>query len=321
MLWRLTCASYTLSTDQERQYLLKLKDLPVIFPANKQSNVVASAATTTLDTTSPSRKMAKACLVRDYDETGDSQTIRTDLSQSIAPAATAASTSEPDCLSAVVPSASSAQLVRRNTSLTATLPVASTAKKITDQSHQCVRFQYRTITGTSCMVLRHLFDPLNTIEDNNNSNNLIMDSARLPACLLVINPSPDTLGRFLNAAAHAAGYRECNNHHGTPTTSATVGWDLLASSSSSLKQQKTVIFYISSTTCEIKYALEYLSDYNSSAIIDKGTNYNNETKEKTNDAKSNTNKNKKGKQKKTMVVVDYLLQQYMQSSSGITTNK
>jgi hypothetical protein len=320
MLWRLTSASYTLSTPKERQYLPKMKELPLIIPSNKPSNavVVVPAGTETMGKTSLSRRTSNAVVTKDDDREGDNRTTnREEPSPSIALAAVvtapAAATSEHnDNNSTNVPSS---QRLRHDTKPTRTLPIVSTTPITMDQNQQCFRYQFRTITGTSCMVLRHLFDPLNTNHDHNNdhSNNLlVIDSTRLPACLLVINPSPDTLGRFLNAAAYAASFQQNNNnnHDRTTATTATVGWDLVVTSSS-CKQPKTVIFYISSTTCEIKYALEYLSDYNSSAIIVNGSTCNNNNTD---------NNNKKSKQKKTLVPVDFRLQQYMSLSSSSDRN-
>ncbi|KAG7365709.1 hypothetical protein IV203_028379 [Nitzschia inconspicua] len=232
MLWRLTSASYTLSTPNERQYLPKMELSP-----SKAVEVPATVATST----NTSHK------------DGDDQSLTSHEDPSTPPL-------HPLCkdVSPLPPSPSK---------IPVTAPIMPALPPSSD------RFQFRTLTGTSCMVLRQLFDPLN-VEDEN-----------LPACILVSNPSPDTLGRFLNAASSAK-----RKHH---FNVATVGWDILVRGSgcNNIKNSSScnseTIFFVSSTTMEIKDILEYLSDYNSSAIVNGG----NEGKEDS--------------------VVDYRLQQFV----------
>ena len=81
------------------------------------------------------------------------------------------------------------------------------------------------------MALKHLFDTVNE------------DDEALPACLVVKAATPDTLGRFINAAQ--AGSQDQN-----------VGFDL----------EKNV-YFTSKSSSETKQMLSYLSDYGSSARV------------------------------------------------------
>merc|ERR1712238_610043 len=67
------------------------------------------------------------------------------------------------------------------------------------------RFQSRTITASSFIVLKHLFQPMNVSTNNSlssdNDNRAKFDPSLLPACIMISNPTPDTLGRFINASA------------------------------------------------------------------------------------------------------------------------
>jgi hypothetical protein len=210
MLWRLTSASYTLSTLEERQYLPKT--LPV---ATKPESD---------DPTTPTLATA-------------SNTSNEDDEHSLT------SHEEPSSL----PNPASDRDSPTPLAAMPATPVMPTLPSSTD------RYQFRTITGTSCMVLQHLFAPLNSADKD----------SLLPASLVVSNPSPDTLGRFMNAAAHA----KRKKTKGSNTTTATVGWDIAYGGQ--------MVFYVSSSTKEIKDVVEYLSDYNHSAIVNGGKDDNN----------------------------------------------
>merc|ERR1712238_630785 len=90
------------------------------------------------------------------------------------------------------------------------------------------RFQSRTITASSFIVLKHLFQPMNVSTNNSlssdNDNRATFDPSLLPACIMISNPTPDTLGRFINASAMV---RRSTSEDATHT----MGWDILPSSS------------------------------------------------------------------------------------------
>jgi hypothetical protein len=218
MLWRLTSASYTLSTPEERQYMIHcptLKDDAVASTQRQESGDTVHTPETE-DNTDGSSNSGRT--ITSYDSVHSES--HSPIQASTPPATATAPTPTPD-----------------------------------------VKYQFRTLTGTSCMVLKHLFDPLNnaTTTKTATTNNVGVDESQLPALIMVSNPTPDTLGRFLNAASHTSGI----------CSSTEIGWDVVSSTST--------IFYVATTTQTVKEIVNYLADYSSSAIVTM----------KTNDTKSN----------------------------------
>ena len=117
------------------------------------------------------------------------------------------------------------------------------------------------------MVLKHLFDPLNNnTSATTKTTTTAVDESQLPALIMVSNPTPDTLGRFLNASSHTSGI--CSS-------STEIGWDIVSST--------CTVFYVAATSQTVKEIVNYLADYSSSAIIMKKTNENATTAKNNND--------------------------------------
>lgn len=117
-----------------------------------------------------------------------------------------------------------------------------------NQKQHQTGFEHRTLSGQSFLVLKHMFDVLNPYCDGDNQSDAnddgldgIDDDEGLPACLMVANPTPDTLGRFINAAIS----EKCS-----------IGFDL-----------QDNCFFISSTTYIIATVLTNLADYNATAVV------------------------------------------------------
>lgn len=91
-------------------------------------------------------------------------------------------------------------------------------------------YHCRTLSGRSFLALKQLFDSINASEPH------------LAACLLVRAPTPDTLGRLINATRETSIFR--------------LDFDLSES-----------VYFACKTSSEIKKMLAYLSDYSNSAVI------------------------------------------------------
>ena len=218
MLWRMTPASYTLSTTEEQSFLqsddtiptaeyqcvdLSLDDVQI----GEDSATVTSTSSTSSETTDH----------ESIDKTGNMSS----------------SHDTPTYSSPYSPS---------------TLSTASSLSS---------KYESRTITGTSFMVLKHLFDPMNHFERSSSAENSA--PSILPACLLISNPSPDTLGRFLNASAAVSGSSEM--------TTSEIGWDI--ASSPSINGKNNTIFFLSSTCQHVKEILDYMADYSKTSVVGK----------------------------------------------------
>jgi hypothetical protein len=177
MMWRITAATYTTSTEEEQGYLK-----PNRAATGGQSSTPIEAPSLKKNTTMPSKNTR--------------------------------------CKSAV--------------SSSAIIPVAESIKtpKLTKPSTpKPAKYHCRTLTCTSFLVLKHLFDSVNSDEKGGSR-----------ACLIVTAPTPDTLGRLVNAT------RTSQDHE--------LGFDL----------ERDALF-ASKTGSEIKQMLEYLADYSSSAVV------------------------------------------------------
>lgn len=96
----------------------------------------------------------------------------------------------------------------------------------------------RTLSGKSFLALSHLMESINDKEPN------------LEACLVVRSPTPDTLGRLINASRKTSISRldfELNN--GVTTSGGAT-------------------YFACKTTSEIKKMLAYMADYSSSAVAE-----------------------------------------------------
>jgi len=109
-----------------------------------------------------------------------------------------------------------------------------------------VKYETRTITGTSFVALKHLFRPVNPSDKSSQD-----DPALLPACLSIANPTPDTLGRFLNA---------CANTSGKISYTTRIGYDILPPVSSS-NGKHGIMFFVTNTSKRIKEILGDMADY------------------------------------------------------------
>jgi hypothetical protein len=103
-------------------------------------------------------------------------------------------------------------------------------------SHEYV---YRTLSGHSFLALQHILESIHGTTEP--------DSA---ACLVVRAPTPDTLGRLINATIH--------------TSIPRLDFELRNESS---EQGAAATFYACKRTREIQNMLEYLADYSSSAVV------------------------------------------------------
>ena len=92
-------------------------------------------------------------------------------------------------------------------------------------------YQCRTLSGKSFLAFKHLFGSINTKEPD------------LAACLMVRVPTPDTLGRLINATRK--------------TSIPRLDFDLQDNA-----------YFACKTSTEIKKMLAYMSDYSSSAVVD-----------------------------------------------------
>eukprot|EP00537_Pseudo-nitzschia_pungens_P014453 CAMPEP_0172397588 /NCGR_PEP_ID=MMETSP1061-20121228/31524_1 /TAXON_ID=37318 /ORGANISM="Pseudo-nitzschia pungens, Strain cf. pungens" /LENGTH=765 /DNA_ID=CAMNT_0013129817 /DNA_START=80 /DNA_END=2377 /DNA_ORIENTATION=+ len=171
-----------------------------------------------------------------------------------------------------------------------------------DPCRQQPTYETRTISGTSVVVLRHLFDPINSIlhrhrseSKGGHSNNINTefrgpsdpDPSRLPACLSISNPTPDTLGRFLNACTSILGGGG-NNSGGrsegagagavaaTAAVTPTIGYHFVPSSSFSFSSSNTVrgkrdaagtVFFVSGTSRRMKEVLAHMADYSQTSVV------------------------------------------------------
>jgi hypothetical protein len=108
----------------------------------------------------------------------------------------------------------------------ATTPLPSTSKS----------YEYQTLSGTSFVVLKRLFDYVAAGEGDGHKE--------LPVCLMVADQTPDTLGRSINSACLS---QDCDIH---------VGFDL-----------EDNCFFVSSSVPKIKRMLGHLADCSHSSAV------------------------------------------------------
>mmetsp|Transcript_65572 Transcript_65572/g.73407 ORF Transcript_65572/g.73407 Transcript_65572/m.73407 type:complete len:207 (+) Transcript_65572:137-757(+) len=131
------------------------------------------------------------------------------------------------------------------------------------------RFQSRTITATSFIVLKHLFQPMNVSTNHSSSSSdddraAKFDSSLLPACIMISNPTPDTLGRFINASATVS-------RSSSEDATNTMGWDILPSSLSTStnnnSNNKSTVLFVSDTSQHVKQIVDYMADYSKTSVV------------------------------------------------------
>jgi len=214
MLWRMTSASYTLSTPEEER-LLESEENSASGNNRYCENPLADCSSSTSTSTTADR--TETTLRESID--GDS-TDSDEESPIYSPPSKLYST--PSKLESKLGRASQRDIGKR------------------------VKYETRTITGTSFVALKHLFHPLNRRGKRSSKDNLSL----LPASLSITNPTPDTLGRFLNACAST-----CKISGETITK---IGYDVLPSPSGG---KNGLIFYVSDTSQRVKEILNCLADY------------------------------------------------------------
>lgn len=232
MLWRMTSASYTLSTPEEER-LLQLGEnsgAPPLgnfrFCDNPLADCSSSTATsTTADRTETTSQESIDGGSTDSDGGSDESPIYEPPSKLY---------STPSKLESKLGRASQREVGNR------------------------VKYETRTITGTSFVPLKHLFHPLNRPAKKSSKNN----PSLLPASLSISNPTPDTLGRFLNACAST-----CKISGETITR---IGYDILPPPSSTTTSSGTststvskngILFFVSDTSQRVKEILNRMADY------------------------------------------------------------
>jgi hypothetical protein len=214
MLWRVTSASYTTATSEDRKYMeshwrvedfLKQSLTPPKVHENDNRPIVHERTGSIGDETSAcSKSTAMAGTI-------GSKMLTTGHvgGKALIPKSSEAAKSKPPIPKMIV-----------------TVKSDETSKASSDLLH-C-----RTVSCNSFLVLKHLFDSINEGDED------------FPASLIVKSPTPDTLGRLINAC------RAC------PDKRSELGVDI----------QKNTYFATKSSK-EVKVMLNYLADYSSSAVV------------------------------------------------------
>ena len=224
MLWRMTSSSYTLSTPEEQRLL--------------QNDETQSPA----ENRRKNPPMGNIRICKDLSADSSENTALTVTSESTSTETTHRESNEDEDGSSHESSSSHDSNTYVPPSKAAGIPV---------------KHEIRTITGTSFVALKHMFHPVNRSDKCYSAKN--RDPSLLPACLSIANPTPDTLGRFLNACAV------------TPSkisyeTTATIGYDILPSSSSA-NGKSGMQFFVSSTSGRVKEILNCMADYSGTSAV------------------------------------------------------
>jgi hypothetical protein len=272
MLWRMTSSSYTLSTEDEEYYLKKEGIEEKISSAEAMSQHPQ-------DFTSHNHDMND----NDNDNDNESRNIRT---MSIGDdSATEASTSSEGTFAdeTVVEKQNNNNGDDNDTESRRSRSNSNGSSNISHESHTGSptsthttvmlspssssslpsKFQYRTITTTSFIVLKHLFEPMNSTSEGSSPSSggaEKFNPSLLPACILISNPTPDTLGRFLNASAVVANGNISNGSINE------VGWDILPPTPTTNNGQSTV-FFVSNTSQCVRGIVDYMADYSNTSVV------------------------------------------------------
>eukprot|EP00536_Pseudo-nitzschia_multiseries_P010571 jgi/Psemu1/67489/estExt_Genemark1.C_3270030 len=319
-LWRMTSASYTLSTPDESGFLLQLhrnriEELPLVPPpSNNHPNQPPAP---------PPRPPHMDLLERENNgidendddddddddndnDDDDNNDDKCDETSVVSGASTVSSYTAAD--SYLDDNESVDELPTRNIPVRHPTPPSATGigalpfppSSVTDADHhpnhesrRCQpTFETRTITGTSLVVLKHLFDPINNIPNHRHrfepnlqrhsqikySNPSDMSPSLLPACLSISNPTPDTLGRFLNACTRILGSGSISHSEGAGGTAAAasiiipkIGYRFVPPLASSTTKGKLdavgTVFFVSGTSRSIKEVLAHMADYSQTSIV------------------------------------------------------
>ena len=231
MLWRMTSSSFTLSTpDEERLLQVRETNTSGEHPPlgniriSKIPSLDCSSSTTTATTAEKT--------VTTMRDTIDGESTDSDGNSQECPIYS-----------------TSSKLYATPSKLESKLGRASQSKC---SASSRIKTETRTITGTSFVALKHMFHPVNRSRKKKSSN-INRDPSLLPASLSITNPTPDTLGRFLNACASIPGKNSLE-------TKTKIGYDILPPSSPS-NCKNDILFFVSDTTLRVKEILNCMSDY------------------------------------------------------------
>jgi hypothetical protein len=261
MLWRMTSSSYTLSTEDEEYYLKEEENSneeAMSHPQdclshnhnmnddndndnasrNSRTMSIGDDSATEASTSSEGTFADETIVEKEINHEDDAETRRRSNSNSSSNISHESHTGSPT-----------------STPTTATLspsPSSSLPSK----------YQYRTITTTSFMVLKHLFEPMNSLSEKSSSSSgrTKFNPSLLPACILISNPTPDTLGRFLNASAAVASGNISDDSINE------VGWDILPPLSTT-NNDKSTVFFVSNTSQYVKGIVDYMADYSNTSVV------------------------------------------------------
>uniref|UniRef100_A0A7S4ANF9 Uncharacterized protein n=1 Tax=Pseudo-nitzschia australis TaxID=44445 RepID=A0A7S4ANF9_9STRA len=223
MLWRMTSASYTLSTEGEQRFLRLQSCDGSLVPTNSLHPLSRSVDL----------------------PLGDNFQIGTNDHESVDGQPKADTTT---CSSSI------------------NSPPRTPFSALTEASNHR-QYETRTIAGTSLAVLQHLFDPMNNrFEKTSPNNEYSPDSSLLPACLSIANPTPDTLGRFLNGCACTA---KLDGSSKVAAAARKIGYHIASPpfASTNSKKNSSIIFFVSGTSRYIKDILKYVADYSNPSIV------------------------------------------------------
>ncbi|OEU23266.1 hypothetical protein FRACYDRAFT_233438 [Fragilariopsis cylindrus CCMP1102] len=270
MLWRMTSSSYTLSTEDEEDFLRKEDEEEV----NSNEEAMAHHPQ---DSISHSHDMND----NDNDNANESRNIRR-MSIGDDSETEASTSSEGTFADETIVEKENKNNDDNDTESRSSRSNSNGSSNISHESHtgsttsphatmtlspppvnRKSKFQYRTITTTSFMVLKHLFEPMNSLSKGDSSSSggaAKFNLSLLPACILVSNPTPDTLGRFLNASAAVA------NGNISDGSINEVGWDILPPSPTTTNGQSTV-FFVSNTSQYVQGIVDYMADYSNTSVV------------------------------------------------------
>ena len=232
--WRMTSTSFTVSTPEEERLL-----------QSKGTNT---------DGTPPGNIRIKKNSSSDSSSTGTLTTANTTMLESM----------EGDSNDSDDASQESSPIYSLPSNLKSPAP-SKLESKLSRGSQQSVKtktrikYETRTITGTSFVAVKHLFHPVNRLRQKKASSSN-RDFSQLPACLSISNPTPDTLGRFLNACASIPG----KNSGGDTATK--IGYDILPPSSFT-NSKNGIMFFVTDTTHRVKEILNYMADYGGASEV------------------------------------------------------
>lgn len=125
-----------------------------------------------------------------------------------------------------------------------------------------VKTETRTITGKSLVALKHMFDAVNQCSSDRPSSAEQRDRSLFPACLSISNPTPDTLGRFLNACVDAVKPSKTSS----ASTVIQIGYEILSCSSSATGKHG-IMFFVSNTNERIHEIVDSMADYSGTSVV------------------------------------------------------